>query len=82
VHEGGFRVALLPSGEKQFWDPAGALVSPGPDTRFCGNVAALTSLNSRSAPGINAATLPPQWQGERMDLGMAVEALLRRQGGR
>ncbi len=78
VHEGGYGVALSPSGEKRFRDPKGTLLPTGPDSRFRGNVLALPSAHSGAGLKIDAGTLPPRWQGEIMDLSLAVQALVRR----
>jgi hypothetical protein len=79
VHEGGYRVALSAAGDKQFTAPNGHVVSHGPDARFRGNATALPASNTLRGLAITARTLPTLWRGERMDLGMAVYALLRRQ---
>ncbi len=80
LHEGGFGVRLTMAGEKRFTYPDGSAVPTGPDTRFRGNVCALKFAN-RSQTEIGPETLPPRWLGERMDLGMAVDGLLRRESG-
>ena len=80
VHEGGYAVDLLASGEKRFRDPSGTVVPPAPDTRSRGNVLTLRQCHEREQLPTSAATLPPYWQGERMDLGLAVQGLLRRDG--
>jgi hypothetical protein len=81
VHEGGFCVQLCSSGSVHFTDPRGNKVPHGPDTRFCGNVPALEAQNHADSLCIDPKTLPPYWLGERMDLGMAVDGLLRRTSG-
>ena len=81
VHEGGYAVALLPSGEVRFRNPYGPELPAAPDGRSRGNVAALRERNLGEQPHIDPHTLPPHWQGESMDLGMAIDALLRRDGG-
>ena len=80
VHEGGYEVTLSPSGEKRFRDSNGTSVPPGPDTRFRGNVLALPAAHAEAGLSIDAGTLPPRWQGEPMDLGLAVQALVQRAG--
>ena len=78
VHEGGFGVTLRPDGEKHFTGPNGSALPPAGDGRFRGNGAAMIAGNARDALRIDPRTLPPRWHGERMDLGMAIDALLRR----
>ena len=80
VHEGGYAVALLASGEARFRDPRGTMVPRAPDTRSRGNVSALHHHHHLEQLPIDAATLPPHWHGEGMDLGLAVEGLLARDG--
>ena len=79
VHEGGFRVTLSASGEKRFRRPDGPPVLPGPDPRFRGNVFALWASHHRESLKIGPRTLPPDWRGERMDFGMAIDGLLIRE---
>lgn len=81
VHEGGFGVSLGTSGEKLFTDPVGNIVPTGPDTRFRGNVFSLHAMHQRDQLHIGPATLPPHWHGESMDMGMAIDGLLSRDGG-
>lgn len=81
VHEGGFGVSLGASGEKHFTDPVGNIVPTGPDTRFRGNVFSLHTMHQRDELDIGPATLPPLWHGESMDMGMAIDGLLSRDGG-
>lgn len=78
LHEGGFGVTLNEAGEKRFRYPNGTVVPTGPDTRFRGNVFSLHVAHRREQLGISPESLPPNWQGERMDLGMAIDGLLRR----
>ena len=56
------------------------MVPPAPDTRSRGNVSALHHHHHLEQLPIDAATLPPHWHGEGMDLGLAVEGLLARDG--
>jgi hypothetical protein len=78
VHEGGFGVRLSADGQAEFRSAQGARLDRGPDKRFCGNANSLYTAASLTGLAINPRTLPPLWRGERMDLGMAVDALLRR----
>lgn len=77
VHEGGCRLALDAGGEPVFYAPNGRPISRGPDTRFRGNVFALVTGNRRER--IGPRTGVPYWHGDRMDDGMAVEGLVRRE---
>ena len=79
VHEGGYRLALNASGEPVFTTPQGEQIPHGPDTRFRGNVFALTTANRRERIDIGPRTLVPMWAGERMDDGMAVDGLIWRE---
>ena len=47
--------------------------------RFSGNVFALTTANQLEKIDIDAATLVPLWHGDKMDDGMAVDGLIRRE---
>ena len=78
VHEGGFGVH---SSNKaiSFTAPDGKTIPTGPETRFRGNVFALTAQNTQSGIRITPQTTIPQWHGERMDDQMAVEGLLQRE---
>ncbi|MFT7289473.1 MAG: hypothetical protein ACI87W_003607, partial [Halieaceae bacterium] len=78
VHEGGFGVSLSAAGEKRFSYPDGSAIARGAETRFCGNVLALQVAHRRAQLQIGPQSLPPHWQGERMDLGMAIDGLLAR----
>ena len=75
VHEGGYGVRMTENGPK-FSDPGGRKIPPVPETRFRGNVFALTRRNQSAGLEIGAETTIPLWEGERMDDGMAVEGLL------
>jgi hypothetical protein len=79
VHEGGYGLAMPVGGEPEFTAPNGKLIPCGPETRFRGNVFALTTGNRLERIEIEARTGVPYWCGERMDDAMAVEALLRRE---
>ncbi len=79
VHEGGYGLELDEAGEAVFTTPDGKSIPQGPDTRFRGNVLALTTLNQRNRIAIGPGTGVPEWHGDRMDDGMAVEGLLKRE---
>lgn len=74
VHEGGYAVTMQSGGTPVFTDPA--VIPTGPDTRFRGNVAALTARNRQAGLTIGPQTPVPDWLGEGMDDSMAVEGLL------
>lgn len=67
------------AGVPVFAMPDGTIIPPGPDTRFRGNVFALTARNRRDGLAINPQTPIPEWYGEAMDDAMAVEGLLQRE---
>jgi len=79
VHEGGFGLRRAPGGGFEFSYPDGRLLPAGPDSRFRGNVEAIRRGNRGRGLAIGPATLPSLWRGERMDQGLAVEALVRRE---
>ncbi|MDZ7841647.1 MAG: DUF222 domain-containing protein [Gammaproteobacteria bacterium] len=79
VHEGGHAVTIQSGQTPVFTDPAGAIIPTGPDTRFRGNVAALTVRNRQAGLAIGPQTPVPNWLGEGMDDAMAVEGLLQRE---
>ena len=81
VHEDGYRLVLDAAGEPVFTTPQGEQIPHGPDTRFRGNVFALTTENRRERIEIGPGTLVPMWAGERMDDGMAVDGLVWREFG-
>ena len=78
VHEGGYGLAFE-SNEPVFTAPDGSLIPSGPDRRFSGNVFALTTQHRREELEIDTGTLVPLWCGEKMDDGMAVDGLIRRE---
>ena len=78
VHEGGYNLKLEAE-EPIFTAPNGKRIPAGPDKRFSGNVFALYTAHQREQITIDAGTLVPLWYGERMDDGMAVEGLVRRE---
>ena len=79
VHEGGYAVRMDSGSEPIFTDQAGETIPTGPDTRFRGNVFALTTRNRRAGLRIDPQTPIPAWDGEPMDDSMAVEGLLQRE---
>lgn len=81
VHEGGYGVRLEKSGLTTFTTSAGEAVPRGADTRSRGNVDELQAANQRQGAAIDPETARSRWRGERMDLGMAVEALKHKSSG-
>jgi hypothetical protein len=76
VHEEGFAVHPQADGLICFTDPSGSRLPEAGDTRFRGNVFALSAANRRSGLGITPETGECCWQGERMDDDMAVLCML------
>ncbi len=76
VHEEGFGVRVRVDGEIYFTDPQGRYLPRTGDTRFRGNVFALTAQNSRLGLQITSETGECQWAGERMDDDLAVLCML------
>jgi hypothetical protein len=79
VHEGGYAVRMDSDSEPFFTHQAGDIIPTEPDTRFRGNVFALTTRNRRAGLRIDPRTPVPDWYGESMDDSMAVEGLLQRE---
>jgi hypothetical protein len=79
VHEGGYGLQMEAASEPVFTTPNGNLIPKGPDTRFSGNVFALTMRNRREQIEIGPRSLVPLWHGDNMDDGMAVDGLIRRE---
>ena len=68
-----------PSGAINFTLTDGTIIPPGPDTRFSGNVVALTMRNGEKGLNITSNTIVTKWCGEKMDNQMAVLGLLQRE---
>jgi uncharacterized protein (DUF1684 family) len=79
VHEGGYGVAMKGEGKPVFTGPDGRVIPAGPETRSRGNVFAITAAHRSAGLQINPRTLIPQWNGDRMDDNMAVDALIQRE---
>jgi hypothetical protein len=78
VHEGGYGLEKDAAGKPVFISPTGGRIPDCPETRFRGNVFALTAAHHRAGLDIGPQTPVPRWGGETMDDGMAVEGLLKR----
>jgi hypothetical protein len=79
IHEGGYGVYINPEQHIHFTMPNGKTLSPGLDTRSRGNVIAIESANRENGLDITSDTAISGWDGEKMDLSMAVDALLQRE---
>lgn len=76
VHEAGYGVQLVKGKGAIFRLPDGKIIPQGPDGRSRGNVIAIKSTNHKNGLEITPDTAIPQWYGDEMDGGMAVDALL------
>ncbi len=76
VHEAGYGVERSAEKGVVFSLPDGKIIPPGPDTRFRGNVVSITSMNRKNGLNLTPETAIPDWQGDQMDHGMAVDMLL------
>ena len=79
VHEGGFGVHSGPAGHIGFSYPGGNALPATADGRFRGNVVPLRVANVRSGLRITPRTLPPDWDGGRMDADLAQLAMQSRE---
>ncbi len=79
VHEEGFGLYRGTDSAINFTLPDGKIIPPGPDTRFSGNVVALTMRNGEMGLNISSNTIVTKWCGEKMDNQMAVLGLLQRE---
>lgn len=73
-------MALTAEGEARFRRPDSSPIPPDPDARFRGNALSLWARHKLARLSIGPKTLPPNWRGESMDYGMAVDSLLAREG--
>ena len=76
VHEAGYGVRFQAGEGAVFSLPGGKIIPQGPDTRSRGNVFAIMSNNHKNGLKITPGTAIPQWHGEQMDNGTAVDMLL------
>ena len=76
VHEAGYGVRFEAGEGAVFCLPGGKVIPQGPDMRSRGNVFAITSGNHKNGLNITPGTAVPQWHGEQMDYGVAVDMLL------
>jgi hypothetical protein len=55
------------------------VIPAGPATRSCGNAFSLATAHQQAGLPIGPQSLLPQWNGDRMDDDMAVDALIQRE---
>lgn len=79
VHEAGYGVELKAGKGVIFRLPDGKIIPQGPDSNSRGNVIAIKSRNRKNGLEITPKTAIPQWHGETMDHGTAVDILLCRE---
>ena len=77
LHEGGYSVELDADGTARFYTPKGALIPEAPPLPALkgDRIAALTRRHREDGLEITASTGFPRWQGERLDLGYALDGL-------
>jgi hypothetical protein len=76
VHEAGYGVQHQADKHVVFSLPDGKIIPEVPETRSRGNVVEIKSINRKNGLEITAATAIPQWYGDTMDHGTAVDMLL------
>ncbi len=76
VHEEGFGIHSRADGQFYFTDPQGHHLPDAAESRFSGNVFALTTENSRSGIRITPQTGECRWGGEVMDDNDAILGML------
>jgi len=74
IHEGGFAVRFTDDGVLIFSAPDGSRIPPCAPLRECfrGNI-------PDSLPAIDADAIRPQWHGETLDYGLAIEGMMFRE---
>jgi hypothetical protein len=77
VHEGGYGLARTIDGAFRFARPDGRLIPEAPAPRFRGNARCILDLNVENGIHITPKTPVPGWLGERMDLSIVLENLMR-----
>ena len=76
LHEGGFQVRRLPGGDEvDFLSPTGAVIPAVPEsTPIPGDpVLAIEARNAEAGVVPDAWTATPLWNGDRLDLSLAVD---------
>ena len=74
VHEGGFGLKRDPHGRLRFTRPDGQPIPDAPPGAASAHD--IRELNRRRGLQIGPHTTVPLWAGERMDYGLAVDAML------
>jgi len=77
VHEEGYEVKREPGGELRFRRPDGKLVPevPRPPHVPADPVGVLRASNQEEGLVLHARTATPLWQGQRLDVGYAIDVL-------
>ena len=77
MHEEGYRVERLSDGELQFRRPNGWILPdvPPPPAVPDQPVELLRAMNDAAGLDLHAHTATPLWQGERLDVGYAIDVL-------
>ncbi len=76
MHEAGYGVQNIAGKDVVFRLPDGKTIPQGPDSRSRGNVVTLKLKNLNNGLKISPETSIPEWYGDPMDHGMAVDMLL------
>ena len=76
VHEGGYGVRMGEQNIPEFTDPAGCKIPQVGEKSFRGNVFTLARQHHESGLRITPETTVSLWEGEKMDMNMAIEGLL------
>ena len=77
VHEEGYQVDRQPDGELRFRRPDGRVIPnvPSPPEAPTDPVGTVKTQNEAAGIVVNARTATPGWQGERLDVGYAIDVL-------
>jgi hypothetical protein len=77
VHEEGYQVERQPGGELRFRQPNGRPLpeSPAPPAVPSDPVGMLRARHDQRGPDVHARTALPDWLGERLDVGWAIDVL-------
>ena len=76
VHEGGFAVEGRPGNSLRFRPPDGRVIRAVPRPPRRSDPGCVPDENRRHGHHVTPTTCLPGWAGERLDLGMAVDAVL------